>query len=164
MLDQISWGDFLLTSGGLLLLYYLVIGALYYRKDLQNVLSGRGGLLLRSNAGPQDTGVVPQSQQHALPEEEGYYIDEAPNNPDQQMYDVVNALTDDLGDLFYAAAAEGWERPALLASLHRKLADHPQLAGTAFETSVNNYIAVHADKAGFTHFSAEEMKGLWRNG
>lgn len=43
MLNQYTWGDFALFAAGLVLVYYAVVGFLYYRDELGSLLTKKGG-------------------------------------------------------------------------------------------------------------------------
>jgi len=158
MLKPFTWGQFFVISGCLLALYYVIIGIVFYRKEITNLVKGR-----RSVAATPSGKLVPVEDNDSRYSGDGddYY---SQGDDQHQIYQQVNDLTDDLGDLFNAAMAEGWDKAQTLQLVARKLSDHRNLAGTVFETSVNNYIVIQADKSGLTRVSAEELRGLWKNG
>lgn len=157
MLKSVTWGQFFALSGCLLAIYYLIIGSIYYRKEVKNLVKGKR--LAVSPPARQAATAVDASASYA-----GIDDIEDSDSEQSQIYEQVNSLTDDLGDLFNAAVAEGWDKEQTLALVGRKLANHQNLADTPFETSVNNYIVIQADKSGFTRVSAAQLRGLWKNG
>ncbi|MDQ0107471.1 uncharacterized protein (UPF0335 family) [Chitinophaga terrae (ex Kim and Jung 2007)] len=158
MLNGISWVTFFSYLGAITLIYYVVIAIVFYRNEIVAAL--RGGRLVRQDSGMPS---VPDRGAEEEMLDDGYYLD-GNGEHIQSQYDEVNTLTEEVGDIFSAAKAEGWKREKLLNIIRRKLSNHHHLAGTSLETAINNYVAIQADRSGFTHFSADELRGIWKNG
>ena len=138
MIKQVSWAEYCSVLAVLTAAYYFLIILIYFRTEAWQLLSGQRKLL------PATTG----------------YTDSAtpPLTDEERQYTVVNELIIELKPLF----EKGYIKEELVMSLQMKVAEYPQLKGTAFQVAVNNYIQMESENKCSVYLSEQELGGLWQ--
>lgn len=137
MIKQVSWTEYCSVLAVLTAAYYVLIILVYFRKDFWQVLSGQKKLL------PATTGLSGSTS--------------PPPTDEQRQYAVVNQLVEELKPVF----ENGYIKEELMMALQLKLADFPQLKGTAFQVAINNFITMESENKCSVYLSGDELRGLW---
>jgi len=143
MLRSISWGECIEVTWVMAALYYLVIGGLYYRKELVGVFKGQrlgnpgANTKLGMVASPPPANTVPQD--FALTEQIVAEIKR-----------VIKKVTDDRV-----------AREDLLGSIAHILESYTHLENTAFGKAINHFIIHECEKNYSVHLSEDEVRKLW---
>lgn len=142
MLGKVSWGEFGAVMVILLVLYYLVIGAKYYREEIKKLLGG--GFPKRVTAEKETGGET--------------------STADYGGADSIDELEAVVNDIRYAIldrAGKGASKPELLRQLKARLENYTGLRKPAFRVAINNYIIQHAEEICGVVFSEGELNGAW---
>lgn len=138
MFVYLAWNEFFFWLFLATIVYLIIIGWLYYRKDIDAYFRKRKEL----------KEVIASSVQHRLG-------DPLP---------IVHELVSELG-VAIRAAAEGHNIHAeLFFSLQHVVKNYFILRGTEFPPKINTYIREELLRFGIPDLSAEEYDGLWKEG
>jgi len=92
MLNNISWATFFIAIGITATLYYLTIGLLFFRKELQNILSGKQALIIPLTAKMKTT-TKAVTDQRSNPQYTTTDASTAQNMPDlDQLEKIINEI------------------------------------------------------------------------
>lgn len=133
--NGISWGAYLLAAGTLTAGYYLVIGALYYRKEISTLLSGKG---------------KPSGS-----------MDEKEADGGDGSFEQLEAVVLDLRSNILEEAGNNVGKADLLVRLQLRLTNYDGLRHPAYRAAVNNFIIRDAAECCGVDFSEEELNRAW---
>lgn len=139
MLSNISWRNYLIGVGILLVLYYLAVLLKFYRKDIRRLFSTKINLFQRKE---QNLSVGDAEEEKAAFEE-------------------LKAVVEDLGHAVLEKAGKEATKEELLEQLRRELANYAGLRKPAYRTAVNNYIIRNAQTICGVVFSEKELDAAW---
>lgn len=165
MLSNISWATYISTVLLMLVVYYIVIGAKFYSREIKGLLTGRTKLFFRSTSG------VIRSQE----DEEGDNSDQAvqaeafapsvkiipSSNETDDTLERVRELTGSIREVIAEAAEKNFIKEEFFLSLQRLLKKYSFLKGSPSLAAINNLIASECEKWGYIQLSAEERVMLW---
>ncbi len=134
MLSNVSWEEYLAAVGTLLLLYYLVIGIRYYRKEIKNLLKGK-----------IKTGDNTRSEKSA----------------EEISFEELEAVVFDLRYAVLDKAGKNTSKPELLRQLAGRLEHYAGLRKPAYRAAINNAIIQHAKDSCGIVFTEEELNEAW---
>lgn len=143
MLNTVTWGDFISAMLPLLVIYYLVVVLKYYRHELVAVFSGRREPSRAEVLAAANASVAPvqpslfDGQVGQLPGLGG--DDQVQQSP--EMFKVMAAVVAILKDIVAQGAAEGTDKEQLLTEIADVLSRYGQLKGTAYQGSINSFLA-----------------------
>lgn len=140
MLHNISWSQYIITIGILMLLYYIAIILLYYRDEAIGFI----------RKGP--TSISPGSNTNT---------EKATDR--EEIMDGLDSTVADLAGILEKAGTT-LSRQELLRRLHHRLSSYAGLRHPAFRIAINNYIITHAKNLCKQTFSSEELNTTWDNG
>ena len=146
MFSKISWHSFILTIVILLIVYYIIIGILYYRNDILRLL--KEGFRIKAFQNP-----VADTRLSALTEKTV--------KGDPSLFNQVHELMDELKNIFLEAASQNFHKEELLMALQSKLKNYRNLKTTPFQTAINNHISQTASSICNTTFEDSELRQLW---
>ncbi len=135
MLSNVTWKEYLVALGVLLLLYYLLIGIKYYRKEIKNLLRGK-------RARPVFNIHSEQSSEEVSLEE-------------------LEAVVFDLRYAILEKAGKNTSRQELLRQLSERLANYTGLRKPAYRVAINNAVIRYAKENCGIEFSEEELNETW---
>lgn len=139
MLSKFTWSDYLGAMGVLVLIYYVVIAALYYRTEIKNILSGKFKFRTKNI-----------SDGNA-----------APGELEEADFDELEAVVADLKRSTLEQAGLNATKDQLLLQLKQRLASYDGLRRPAFRVAVNNYIIQHSKEICGVAFSERELDAAW---
>lgn len=134
MLSNVSWTEYLAAVGALLILYYLVIGIRYYRKEIKNLLKGR-----------MKTGHTAGVEKMA----------------EEISFEELEAVVFDLRYAVLDKAGKNTTKPELLKQLAGRLENYAGLRKPAYRAAINNAIIQHAKDSCGIMFTEEELNEAW---
>lgn len=135
LFNGISWSTFLLTAGTVTVTYYGVIGALYYKKEISTLLSGKRGA----------------SDEMDQKEMEG----------GDGSFEQLEAVVLDLRSNILEEAGQTVSKEDLLGRLQNRLTNYDGLRHPAYRAAVNNFIIRDAAASCGVDFSEEELNSAW---
>lgn len=138
----ISWKAYLVAVIIFLIIYYLVIGLRYYRKEFLDFLSGKG-INKRETSG-------------SAPVEKRNNGKEA-----EHLFARTKELTDRIKDTIGVAHAQNYPKYQLLSLVKSLIAEYAELKNPAITRAVNNAIISESSKYEAYHFREEELGELW---
>lgn len=140
MLSRFTWSDYLSAVAVLVIIYYLVITALYYRSEIKNILSGKF-----------KPGTKKLSDDNT-----------ASDGMDEADFDKLEAVVADLKRSTLQQAGTNTNKDQLLLQLKQRFANYDGLRRPAFRVAVNHYIIKHAKEICGVAFSEEELDAAWK--
>lgn len=135
--NGISWGSFLLVAGTITALYYMVVGSLYYKKEISTLLSG---------------------SQRALGG-----MDQKEADGGEGSFEQLEAVVLDLRSNILEQAGNTVGKADLLARLQLRLTNYGGLRHPAYRAAVNNFIIRDAAELCGAAFSEEELNRAWES-
>jgi len=135
LFNGISWGTYLTVLAILVAAYYIIIGALYYKKEFRSLLSGKGK---SSKANEQDE------------EEQG-----------DSLFDELEEVVLDIRSNILEQAGKSVGKADLLDQLKERLTTYGGLRNPAFRVAVDNFIIKHAEEICGVVYSEEELEAAW---
>lgn len=140
MLSKFTWTDYLSAVALLVIIYYVIITALYYRTEIKNILSGKF---------EKKTKDISDSSA-------------ASDGMDEADFDELEAVVADLKRSTLQQAGTNTNKDQLLLQLKQRLANYDGLRRPAFRVAVNHYIIEHAKEICGVAFSEDELDGAWK--
>ncbi|XHR94301.1 hypothetical protein ACFJIV_29110 [Mucilaginibacter sp. UC70_90] len=145
MFKSISWKEYAEVLAAAVIVWYIVIGFLYFRKDAIELLrKGRlpkQGNLPGNPAAKEEEDNEDESEEHSFQELEGI------------VTDIRHSILEEAGTSV--------SKEALLAQLQTRLAYYGGLRQPAFRTAINNFIVQQAEEINGHSFSDEELDAAW---
>jgi hypothetical protein len=173
MLNNISWSQFLSSIISLVIVYYIAIIILYYRKDVLK-WSTHGVFISRFN---KDSAAIPtelplrqkESTTHPLqaPRPMSYNEftvgeDEHNNSNGKINYAEVHELMEDLKTIFVSSAKKKIIKQELILAIQHKLQDYHQLKGTEIENEIAQHIKNECKEKCALDLAKSELENLWK--
>ncbi len=140
---HLTWGSYIVVAIALLVVYYVAIGLVYYRRDISQLLAAsKAGGSLKPYASSLS------SSSHTA-------------EPDMGLYNTVHALMEDCKPVFQAAVSQQLEKTLVLEALHLRVQRYPQIKGTAFQVAMTNHITQELEHRLSMTLTDEEANDLW---
>lgn len=139
----ISWKAYSVAVIILIILYYLVIGVRYYRKEILDLLTGKWINNKRETSG-------------STPFEKNNHGKEA-----EHLFARTRELTERIKDTMKIAHAQNYPKYQLLSLIKSLIAEYAELKSPAITRAVNNAIISESSKYEAYHFKEEELGELW---
>lgn len=140
MLSKYSWSQYIMVMFTLTIVYYVFICAIYYRKEIKDILSGKTKFF-RPGAPAEDTG------EEML---------------DDERYDELQQVVADLKSHVLVPAGKDANPVHLLVQLQNRLANYNGLEIPAFRVAVNNFILDEAKEICGVVYSEQELEAAWK--
>lgn len=137
MFSSISWTQYCIVVAIAVVLYFIVIAILYYKKDIAK-LFGR-----REN-------------------EETFAFSPVSSLEKADPLAAVHELVASLGELIRDAAGTKQAQPELFYAMKQLVKNYPMIGGTDFGPKINTYILEELERYGTHTLSDEELVQLWR--
>jgi len=135
MLNKVSWSEYAGVIVILLIIYYLYIGARYYRHEIKTLLSGKLPKTMRKdNAAQKSEGLS--------------------NDP---SFDELETVVNDLRYSVLDKAGNPADKAELLGKIKQRLANYSGLRKPAYRVAINNYILTNAKELCGVVFSESEL-------
>jgi cellulose synthase/poly-beta-1,6-N-acetylglucosamine synthase-like glycosyltransferase len=137
MFSSISWQQFFTALTVLLFVYYFLVIAVYYGKDLV-LLSKKQHPVIATRAEPTNG-----------------------NDDNSLLFSAVHDLMEELKSVFHSAAKNDYPKEELLMALEVKLRDYPKLKGTPFQVSINKHMIQESREKCATILTENDIRNLW---
>lgn len=169
MLKSISWQEFLTVLSVLSLIYYSILGLVYYRVEIKNLISGKG----KTDASPRPSTRRSNSLVGQIREEEDINDDEdqstissdqinpVHNHPQDALLGTVADLLKDLKEIIDSISTRKIEKGESLALIKAVFSRYEQLRGTNYQQSVDLFLYENAIDQFPFELSLEEIQKLW---
>jgi hypothetical protein len=170
MLKSISWQEFLTVMSILSVIYYSVLGLIYYRAEIRNFLSGR----TRVKASPPSNstkrsssliGQIKEEEEIDEDEEQGTVssdqIHPVESSPQDALLGVVADLLKGLKEIIDSIAANKTEKTECLVLIKAIFSKYSQLGGTKYQQSINLFLYENAVDQFPFELPLEEINSLW---
>lgn len=141
MLNKVSWSEYAGVIVILLIIYYLYIGARYYRHEIKALLSGKLPKIMRKDNAAQKT-------------------ERLSNDP---SFDELEAVVNDLRYSVLDKAANPADKAELLGKIKQRLTNYSGLRKPAYRVAINNYILTNAKELCGVVFSESELNAAWES-
>ena len=144
MLKGISWGECIEATLIMASIYYGVIVALYYRKEIWGVLKGRrqGSLGGNEKSGP----IIPAPQ---------------PAGTIPQDFVLMEQIVAELKRVIKKVMDDQVEREDMLRSIAHVLEPYSHLENTPYGIAINHFIIRECETNYSVHLSEDEVGKLW---
>lgn len=137
LFNGISWGTYLTVLVILVAAYYIIIGALYYKKEFRSLLSGKG-----KSSGTNEK-------------------DEEEQEQGDSLFDELEEVVLDIRSNILEQAGKSVGKADLLDQLKERLITYGGLRNPAFRVAVDNFIIKHAEEICGVVYSEEELEAAW---
>lgn len=144
MLNNISWASYAYAISTIVVIYYVLVIALFFRRDLQ-------GLLLRHPI------TLPDITDNGT----SVSASHTQNIQENCIGSDTNELLLSLQSLIKKAAARKFPKEELLLSLQLKLQNYPALNNGLVKGNINNFIKTACENNCSIHLLDNEVKVLW---
>ena len=114
MFNFISWQQFICWLAIVLILYYILVVFLYYKRDIMSKWTKR-------NATP--SGAVGRSDYH-----------------ENDLFVIASTLKTGIEQIVDEGTAHGWIKEELLYALSNRIQQDYKLRGTSFQPAINNHV------------------------
>jgi len=150
MLNNITWQGYWVTLAIISLGYYLVIYALFYRKDFKVLIPPH------QEASPlrNDSATSKGQGKASVENDDGL---SSPGQSDAAVFDCMDELT----AFFEESKRSKCVKEELLYALQPILSKYPSLKNSQYQDSINNVIASEAKQHCSLQLSREEMIHVW---
>ncbi|WP_299568435.1 hypothetical protein [uncultured Pedobacter sp.] len=138
LFKDITWSQFLTTVAIIYIIYYLIVGAIYFRKEIRSIFKRR--------------------------DSEDIYNDlDAPWEDDSPASDLHRDLESTVEDIAHSILVPGKEatKEELLNELKIRVANFGGLSRPGYRYALNNSIIANARKNCGTDFSEVELNEAW---
>jgi len=157
MFSKISWNQFLSTLIFLVIIYYIAIIILYYRKDI--LKWSRHGIDLNNlskktafaNSAQQEKESTTSSKEELSPMS---YNEFTVGAEEKINYAEVHELMEELKMIFVSSSKKKIIRQELILAIQNKLKDYEQLKGTDIKNECKEKCNIDLEKA--------ELENLWK--
>ena len=136
MVIYFSWSEFIWFTSFICIVYFILIGYLYYREDIKR---------------------FPFTKRNSLNE-----MISAPVKQATDPLRMVHELISELGLLIRKAAEDKTIHPELYFSVKQVTKNYLILSSTEFPSKINQYIMHELEIYRLPALSEEELEGLWR--
>ncbi|HEX8331184.1 MAG TPA: hypothetical protein VF622_01110 [Segetibacter sp.] len=140
MINSISWASYGYALTISLFIYYLIIGFVYYKDDIRQLLSGR---------------------QSALQFTKGEYMPAPSAEGDKGLFSIVQNLADEIEAFFQEASGQNYGKGELLSSIRLLVSKYPVVASTSYETYINSIIKKNIQVYCSITIGDDDIKGVW---
>lgn len=137
MFSLISWSQYCIVVAIVVVLYFMVIGFLYYKKDIVK-LFGRGE------------------------NRESFAFSSVSNTTKTDPIAAVHELVSSLGELMRDATDKKQAQPEMFFAIQQLIKKYPAIHETDFVGKINTYIQEELGRYGTHTLSEEELVQLWR--
>lgn len=142
MLSEITWNNYLTAVGLTAAAYYIIVGAIYYKKEINDFLKvkihkGKSGVSKEEANGREGNG-------------------------DKSSFEELEQLVGTLRGILQEAGKEA-EKPELLIKINARLANYGGLRHPAFRNAIKNFIIINAKTYCDTEFTDDELEQSWLN-
>ena len=160
MISNISWIQFAIWITVASVIYYSVIIALYYRKELL--------LLFKGNKGFENDDRTERINHELISSEvnDANLISEVPFTPsfennNDYLAHIAAELIKAIDEIIDRAASRKYGESELKASVTFLLKGYSILADSSYLETISKYIIHHSEKYCSIHLDAEEVRLLW---
>lgn len=139
MLEQFTWSQWFMMSGGIAALYYSVVLLVFYRgawrQYIQRRAQPRLGERIENVAGKEKLS--------------------------DASFPVVHELMENLKQVFELSINEDWDQEQIITAIQMRLSHYSMLKGSVFQDSLNQHIVEELQtRFGITR-SVEQINSLW---
>ena len=134
MLEGITWKTYLLVIVISIVVYYIIIGSLYYRQQIKKLIKGRGA-----------------PGYEAEPEQSGSF----------SSFDQLEEIVEDIRHSILEKAGKEAGKADLMRQISQRLASYDGLRQPAFRIAITNFIIQNAESICGVTFSEEELDAAW---
>lgn len=182
MLEQFTWQQYTLCITGTALIYYAIIGLLYYRDELSRLLSRRlssGKQQYSAYYQPEPENNSGQDDEEILlgkpAPEEGTSIsgmedlmltedEERPLSPEEEPYLLLGSipdLLDEFKSLISIVAETGESKEEFLSLFHFIISKYNPVSKSRYRKAINQYMLENSKDRFSFPLSEEELNVLW---
>ncbi|TAJ47432.1 MAG: hypothetical protein EPO58_16165 [Chitinophagaceae bacterium] len=136
MLSSVSWQSYIVGIGIVTILYYAVIGKIFYSRELMQLIS--------------------RSKEQKITTEREFI----PSSIDPA--EQVNRIIGQIGSIIKIAADQNTPQPELFFSLQQLIRSYPLIQESEYRGAVRQYIKEVVEGYGSYDLSEEELTQLWK--
>lgn len=171
MLNSISWSDFFIAVGIVVIAYYAITILLLYSHEIKTFLKGKSGNAISEEQRDSATDVLGTTRSTVKPAAKAQPVS-TPNDPEHQGNQPSSETSDEelltgaVSDLLDEIKSkiktlEGWRKDEVLSVFRELLRKYPQLIGTIYQESINHFIANSCSEHFPWSLEPEEVQPLW---
>jgi hypothetical protein len=147
MLKGITWSNYFTVTAIAIGFWYLVVGLIYYRKEIGNLIKGKYKM--------------PLKRKIEVVEEEDEIVVVTTEDEDEPGFTELEGIVTDIRHSILEEAGNKVSKEALLNQLKARLNNYGGLRQPAFRFALNNFIVQHAESICGVVYSEEELDAAW---
>lgn len=165
MINNIGWASYCYAVIILLVLYYLFVLFIFYKKDIVSIFlrSRKSFSLSSSTQSHEGWDAFPQND-HDLTKQS---VDQGVNSELQfegdDLFRLIQSLRDELEAYISEASASRTEKGKMIMSIKQLLSKYPHPGMLSYRISINSFIEMKLTKYCSIRLTDEEMKQLWKD-
>ena len=141
MFKNISWHSFITAIVVLVIVYYIIVGVLYFKGDVLRLL--KEGIKRKSPNQPEP------------------FSADSGSKSDSVLFSSVHELMAEFNNLFITASSQGYPKEELVTALQFKLKAYTHLKGTNFEDAIDSHIIQTSSSMCSIKLDENDMKRIW---
>lgn len=145
MLSSFTWKDFIIAMAIIWVIYYLVIGFLYYRKELHRLFNRAKG----------DEEIDEYAGQEEMP------ITEVGNPYEEDSLEELERTVTDIKNDILVKAGFNTTKEALLTQVKERLASYGGLRQPAYQDAISEFLMDQAKELCGVAFKEGELSAAW---
>lgn len=158
MLPHFTWTDYSLAVAVIGIVYYLIVGALFYRQEIKTFSarktsfgSGRRSLPRAANQLSEPEAVESEKAERKRPPWQN-----------EEVFGKVEELAQQIRISISEACQKGYERRDLIFLIQLLIKYFSAIKGSPFRPAIDNVITSESAKYGFINLSAVELEEVWK--
>jgi hypothetical protein len=140
MINSISWASYGYALTISLIIYYLVVGFIYYKDEIRQIFFGT-----RSNLHLAGSEYIPTNH----------------TEDDKSLFSIVQSLAGEIDAFLQEVSAQKYEKGELLRSLSLLVSKYPAINSTSYVSYINSVIKKNILVICSITISDDDLKGLW---
>jgi len=162
---HIDWPHYFETLAILVVLYWLVVAVIYFRREVKDFLRGKK----RNSGHPMNIDSPFKESEDA--EQTSLFDDEREEQEEgnatsvrEDRFPLLYSMADEIRDLILQAGESGMVRGELIGALQSLIGKEQYLSlnDAQYRVAINNLVAVEAEQQCGIHFDADELNQLWK--
>jgi len=157
MFTTISWSNYGIVIGGLLLVWYLFVGLRFYREEIKEIVEGKRKLQFRGAIG-ESNAQSDNDPRHLDFESTTSGAETAASNT---IFQEVDGLVKQLKNVITDATQKKLIKQEFEDSMRSALFAYPLLRDSPYRSSVDELIVSECEKQGSILLTQQEVEALW---
>lgn len=165
MINNIGWASYCYAVIILLVLYYLFVLFIFYKKDMVAIVvrSRKSFSLSSSTQSPEGWDAFPQNDHDLNKQSVDHEVNSELQFAGDDLFRLIQSLRDELEAYISEASALRTGKMEMIFSIKQLLSKYPHPGMLSYRVSINSFIEMKLTKYCSIRLTDEEMKQLWKD-